>query len=151
MPELEYRLVKHFAKPEAGEYVPIEFIEMTRETVAWSPRLKQSVYVTVDMPDTGELKRMREVNVLKVVNKLSGNISTIELNDEEKKQFEVVYKESLNKGGQILFSRKKVGRKTVSFFELSEDKDRKKEPVKSTLLSERLDQLLINHRLLLII
>ena len=98
------------------------------------------------MPDAGELKRVREVNVLRVVNKLSVNISTIELTDEEKEQFENVYKAYQEKGGQILFSRKKVGRKTVSFFELSEEKvgkeekDRKKEAeVKSMLLSEKFE------------
>jgi hypothetical protein len=144
MPDFQYRLVKHFAKPEPGEFVPIEFIEMTREMVAWSPKLNQSIYVTADRPDAGELKRVREINLLRVVNQLSGSISTIELTDEEKDQFENVYKEYLEKGGLILFSRKKVGRKTVSFFELSEkkeNKERKKEieiEVKSMLLSEKL-------------
>lgn len=142
MSDLQYRLVKHFTKPEPGEFVPIEFIEMTREMVAWSPKLKQSIYVTPDMPDAGELKRVREVNVLRVVNQLSGSISTIELTDEEKEQFENVYKAYQEKGGEMLFSRKKIGRKTASFFELSEDKedkDRKKEiEVKSMLLSETL-------------
>jgi hypothetical protein len=47
---------------------------MMKETVAWSPKLKQSIYVTPDMPDAGELKRIREVNVLRVVNKLSVNL-----------------------------------------------------------------------------
>ncbi len=143
MPDLQYRLVKHFTKPEPGEFVPVEFIEMTRETVAWSPKLKQSIYVTPDMPDAGELKRVREVNVLRVVNQLSGSISTIELTDEEKEQFENVYKIYQEKGGQILFSRKKIGRKTVSFFELSEgkmEKERKKQiEVKSMLLSEKFE------------
>ena len=139
MPEPAYRLIKHFIKPEPGEQVPIEFIEMRREIVAWSPRLKQSVYVTPDIQDTGELKRIREVNVLKVVNHLSGRISTIELNDEEKEQFDGVYKAYLEKGGQIFFSRRKVGRRTVSFFELSEHKERNKELAKSMLLSEKLE------------
>ncbi len=139
----QYRLVKHFIKPEPGEYVPIGFIEMTRETVAWSPKLKQSIYITPGMVDAGELKRLREVNVLRVINKLSGSISAIELTDEEKEQFENVYKAYQEKGGEILFSRKKEGRKTVSFFELSEGKEvkyRKKEvEVKSKLLSEMLE------------
>ncbi len=138
-----YRLVKHFTKPDPGEYVPINFIEMTREAVAWSPRLNQSVYVTPQMQevDVGELKRVRDINVLTVLNQLSGTISTIELSDEEKEQFAEVYKTFLEKGGQILFTRKKEGRKTVSFFELSEDKDRKKEvEVKSMLLSEKLEE-----------
>ncbi len=143
MSDFQYHLVKHFTKPEPGEYVPIEFIEMTKETVAWSPRLKQSIYITPDMPDAGELKRVREVNVLRVVNRLSGSVSTIELTDEEKEQFENVYMAYQEKGGRMLFSRKKVGRKTVSFFELSEEKEgkyRKKETeVKSMLLSEKLE------------
>jgi hypothetical protein len=138
-----YRLVKHFTKPEPGEYVPINFIEMTRETVAWSPRLNQSVYVAPETQeqDAGELKRVREINVLTVLNQLSGTISTIELSDEEKEQFQEVYQTYMRKGGQILFTRKKEGRKTVSFFELSDDKDRKKEvEVKSMLLSEKLEE-----------
>jgi hypothetical protein len=146
MQNLNYRLVKHFIKPEPGEFVPIKFIEMIRETVAWSPKLNQSIYVTPDVPDAGELKRVREVNVLMVVNHLSGSISTIELTDEEKDQFEIVYKAYQEKGGQILFSRKKVGRKTVSFFELSEEKVGKEEKnrkqeieVKSMLLSEKFE------------
>ncbi len=138
-----YRLVKHFTKPEPGEYVPIAFIEMTRETVAWSPRLNQSVYVTPQMQeqDVGELKRVRDINVLTVLNQLSGTISTIELSDEEKEQFQEVYQTYMRKGGQILFTRKKEGRKTVSFFELSDDMDRKKEvEVKCMLLSEKLEE-----------
>jgi len=138
-----YRLVKHFTKPEPGEYVPINFIEITRETVAWSPRLNQSVYVTPQMQEQDKLKRVRDINVLTVLNQLSGAISTIELSDEEKTQFEEVYKTFMEKGGLILFTRKKEGRKTVSFFELSENKheDREKEiEVKSMLLSEKLEE-----------
>ncbi len=116
---------------------------MTRETVAWSPKLNQSLYVTPQMQeqDAGELKRVRDINVLTVLNQLSGTISTIELNDEEKEQFEEVYKTYLEKGGQILFTRKKEGKKTVSFFELAEDKNKRKEvEVKSMLLSEKLEE-----------
>ncbi len=138
MQDLNYCLVNHFTKPELGEFVPIEFIEMKRETVAWSPKLNQSIYITPDIPDAGDLKRVRKVYVLTV--QLSRSISTIELTDEEKDQFEIVYKAYQEKGGQILFSRKKMGRKTVSFFELSEEKDRKKKiEVKSMLLSEKIE------------
>jgi len=94
--------------------------------------------------DAGELKRIHEVNVLRVVNKLSGSISTIELTDEEKAHFENVYKAYHEKGGQIVFSRKKIGRKTISFFELSEEKEekypKKGVKVKSMLLSEKLKE-----------
>jgi hypothetical protein len=68
MRDSQYRLVKHFAKPEPGEFVPIGFIEMTRETVAWSPKLNQSIFVTADRPNAGELKRVSEVNAVRVVN-----------------------------------------------------------------------------------
>jgi hypothetical protein len=95
------------------------------------------------MPDMGELKRVREVNVLSVINQLSGSLSTIELTNEEKEQFENVYKLYQEKGGQILFSRKKIGRRTISIFELSEDKEekgRKRDTeVKSMLLSEKFE------------
>jgi hypothetical protein len=139
-PDPEYRLVKHFTKPQPGECVPITFIEIVRETVGWSPKLNQSIYVRPEMPEAGELKRVREVNVLKVVNQLSDSVSTIELDDQEKEQFESVYKEYLEKGGQILYSRKRAGRKTVSFFELSDGKSRRKEAVTSMLLSDKLGE-----------
>ncbi len=106
-------------------------------------QVNQSVYVNPQMQeqDAGELKRVREINVLTVLNQLSGTISTIELSDEEKEQFQQVYETYEEKGGQILFTRKKEGRKTISFFELSEDKDKKKEvEVKSMLLSEKLKE-----------
>ncbi|HEY9247145.1 MAG TPA: hypothetical protein VIO11_09890 [Candidatus Methanoperedens sp.] len=140
MPEPEYRLVKHFIKPQPGEFVPIIFIEMIRETVGWSPKLNKSVYVGKEMGEAGELKRMREVNVLKVVNQFSDSMSIIEIDDEEKEQFEEIYKEYLKKGGQILFSRKKVGRKNVAFFELLDVKSGKREAIVSTILSDMLEE-----------
>ncbi len=54
MSDFQYHLVKHFAKPEPGEYVPIDFIEMKRETVAWSPKLNQNIYIAPDLPDAGD-------------------------------------------------------------------------------------------------
>lgn len=91
--------------------------------------------------EVGELKRLRDINVLIVLNQLSGTISTIELSDEEKEQFEEVYKTFMEKSGQVLFTRKKEGRKTLSFFELREDHDLKQEvEVKSMLLSEKLEE-----------
>ncbi|PKL59053.1 MAG: hypothetical protein CVV34_00080 [Methanomicrobiales archaeon HGW-Methanomicrobiales-5] len=141
MPSSNYRLAKHFSKPEEGEYVPITFIDLTIETVAWSPKLKQSIYVTPDVPDIAELKRVREVNVLKVINQLSSSVSTIELNNEEKEQFNAIYTEYLEKSGEILFTRKKAGRKTISFFVLSANKTENKQvDVKRTLLSEKFER-----------
>ncbi|GFO96182.1 hypothetical protein ig2599ANME_0369 [groundwater metagenome] len=126
MSDLQYRLVKHFVKPELWEYVPIECIEMMKETVAWSPKLNQSIYITPDIPDAGVLKRVREVNVLRVINHISGSISTIELTEEEKKQFEDVHKVYQEKSGQIVFSRKKIAGKPYPFLNSQRKKTERK-------------------------
>ena len=133
----EYNLVKHFSKPHEGEYVPITFIEFKRKLVGWSPELKRSVYIGND-EEKADLKRVREVNVMVAVNHLSGKISTIELTDEEKSQFDDVYSEFLGKGGQLLYTRKKNGAKTVSFFEIREAGKGKGGAPGKSLLSERI-------------
>ena len=133
----EYHLVKQFSKPKEGEYVPITFIEFKRKLVGWSPELKRSVYVENE-EEKAKLKRVREVNVMVAVNHLSGKTSTIELTDEEKAQFEEVYSSFLEKGGQLMYTRKKVGAKTVSFFELQEVEKRVREAPGKSLLSERM-------------
>ena len=133
----EYHLVKQFSKPKEGEYVPITFIEFKRKLVGWSQELKRSVYIENE-EEKAKLKRVREVNVMIAVNHLSGKTSTIELTDEEKAQFEEVYGTFLEKGGQLMYTRKKIGMKTVSFFEVREtDKKVRKAPGRS-LLSERM-------------
>ncbi|MFZ2411635.1 MAG: hypothetical protein WAW23_08710 [Candidatus Methanoperedens sp.] len=133
----EYNLVKHFSKPHEGEYVPITFIEFKRKLVGWSPELKRSVYIEND-GEKAKLKRVREVNVMVAVNHLSGKISTIELTDEEKAQFEEVYSLFLEKGGQLVYTRKKTGAKTVSFFEIREAEKRAAGTPGKSLLSERI-------------
>lgn len=132
----EYHLVKQFSKPEEGEYVPITFVEFRRKLVGWSPELKKSVYIENEEEKT-KLKRVREVNVMVAINHLSGKTSTIELTDEEKNQFEEVYSTFLEKGGQLMYTRKKVGARTVSFFEIQEV-NRRKETPERRLLSERI-------------
>ena len=52
------------------------------------------------------------------INHLSGKLSSIELIDEEKAQFEEVYSSFLKNGGQLMYTRKKIGAKNISFFEL---------------------------------
>ncbi len=133
----EYHLSKLFSKPKEGEYVPITFIEFRRKTVGWSPELKRSVYVENE-EEKAKLKRVREVNVMIVINHISGKMSSIELSDEEKTQFEETYSLFLKKGGQLVYSRKRAGAKNVSFFELREFEKRDSDaPVKS-LLSDRI-------------
>lgn len=131
----EFHLIKQFSKPKEGEYVPITFVEFKRKLVGWSPELKRSVYIESEEEKT-KLKRVREVNVMVAINHLSGKTSTIELTDEEKAQFENVYNRFLEKGGQLRYTRKKIGARTLSFFELQEDK--KVMETKKSLLSERI-------------
>ena len=133
----EYHLSKLFSKPKEGEYVPITFIEFKRKLVGWSPELKRSVYVENE-EEKAKLKRVREVNVMVAVNHLSGKTSTIELTDEERAQFEEVYSSFLEKGGQLMYTRKKIGAKTVSFFELREVEKKVTEAPGKSLLSERM-------------
>lgn len=133
----EYHLSKLFSKPNEGEYVPITFIEFKRKLVGWSQELNRSVYIENE-EERAKLKRVREVNVMIAVNHLSGKTSTIELTDEERAQFEEVYSLFLEKGGQLMYTRKKVGAKTVSFFEVREVEKKVREAPGRSLLSERM-------------
>jgi hypothetical protein len=133
----EYHLVKQFSKPREGEYVPITFIEFRRKLVGWSPELKRSVYIESE-DEKAKLKRVREVNVMVAINHLSRKTSSIELTDEEKAQFEEVYSSFLEKGGQLMYTRKKMGARTMSFFELRELEKKVREAAGRSLLSERI-------------
>ncbi len=130
-----YHLIKQFSKPREGEYIPITFVEFKQKLVGWSPELKRSVYIEKE-EEKEKLKRVREINVMIAINHLSGKLSSIELTDDEKVRFEEVYNAYLEKGGQIMYTRKKTGGKTLSFFELRET-GKKDTPGKS-LLSERI-------------
>ena len=130
-------LSKLFSKPKDGEYVPITFIEFRRRLVGWSPEFKRSMYVETE-DDKEKLKRIREVNVMTAINHISGRTSSIELTDEEKLQFEKVYSNFLKKGGQLMYTRKKVGARTVSFFELREAEKRAIDIPRKSLLSDRI-------------
>jgi hypothetical protein len=131
----EYHLIKQFSKPKEGEYVPITFIEFKRKLVGWSPELKRSVYIESD-EDKPKLKRVREINLLIAINHLSGKTSYIELTDEERAQFEEVYNSFIEKGGQLMYTRKKTGAKTVSVFDLKESGRKGSEAPGKSLLSE---------------
>jgi hypothetical protein len=133
----EYHLVKQFSKPQEGEYVPLTFIEFKKKLVGWSPELKRSVYIENE-DERANLKRVREVNLMIAINHLSGKTSSIELTDEERAQFEGVYNLFLENGGQLLYTRKKMGAKTVSFFEVREAEIKAKEASGKSLLSERI-------------
>ncbi len=131
----EYHLIKQFSKPREGEYVPITFIEFKRKRVGWSPQSKRSVYIESD-EDATDLKRIREINLMIAINHLSGKLCSIELTDEEKNLFEDVYGSFLRKGGQIVYTRKKIGAKNISIFELREEVEKKRALSKKKLLSD---------------
>ncbi len=133
----EYHLSKLFSKPKEGEYVPITFVEFRRKIVGWSTELKRSVYVENE-EEKANLKRIREVNVMTAINHISGKMSSIELTDEERAQFEETYSLFLKKGGQLIYSRKKVGTKNVSFFDLRESEKRGYDIPARSLLSEKI-------------
>ncbi len=133
----ENHLSKLFSKPEEGEYVPITFVEFRRRLVGWSTELKRSVYVQNE-EEKEKLKRVREVNVMIAINHMSEKLSSIELTDEEKARFDEVYSLFLKKGGQLMYTRKKLGAKTVSFFELREIEKKGIETPGKSLLSERI-------------
>ncbi len=133
----EYHLSKLFSKPEEGEYVPITFMEFRRRLVGWSTELKRSVYVENE-EDKADLKRVREINVMIAINHLSGKLSSIELSDGEKAQFEEVYARFLEKGGQLMYTRKKQGARTLSVFELRENENISAQTPGRSLLSDRI-------------
>ena len=133
----EYHLIKQFPKPREGEFVPVTFIEFKRKLVGWSPELKRSVYIENE-EEIAKLKRVREVNLMIAINHLSGKLSSIELSDEEKAQFEEVYSSFLKKGGQLMYTRKKIGAKIIAFFELNELEDKVKDIPEKNLLSDML-------------
>lgn len=130
-------LSKMFSKPKDGEYVPITFVEFRQRLVGWSPGLRRSMYIEKE-DDKEKLKRIREVNVMTAINHISGRTSSIELTDEEKLQFEGVYSQFLRKGGQLMYTRKKLGARTVSFFELREAEKRAIDTPGKSLLSDRI-------------
>lgn len=133
----EYHLIKQFSKPQEGEYVPVTFIEFERKLVGWSPELKRSVYIGSE-EEKAKLKRVREVNLMIAINHLSGKLSSIELTDEEKEQFEEVYNLFLEKGGQLFYTRKKTGAKNIPFFELREPEKKVRDKSEKNLLSDML-------------
>jgi hypothetical protein len=133
----EYHLIKQFSKPQEGEYVPVTFIEFERKLVGWSPELKRSVYIGSE-EEKAKLKRVREVNLMIAINHLSGKLSSIELTDEEKEQFEEVYNLFLEKGGQLFYTRKKTGAKNIPFFELREPEKKVRDKPEKNLLSDML-------------
>lgn len=110
---------------------------MQEKLAGWSPELKRSVYVD-DFKDTDGLKRVREINLLKVYNCFFGSESLIELSEMEKNQFEEVMDMYIKHGGEILFTRKRSGGRFINYF-IRDDRVRSKVGIKKRSLAEMLE------------
>jgi hypothetical protein len=118
------------------EEIPVSFIDIEKKVAAWSPELKHTVYRD-DFENTQGLKRIREVFLLKVFNGYRNGESVIELTNDERMRFEDILNEFLLYGGEIIYSRKREGRKYVNSFRLETAND-KDVDVKGWLLAEKL-------------
>jgi hypothetical protein len=130
-------LARLFPRPEEGETIPVQFIDIQEKLAGWSPELKRSVYVD-DFKDTDGLKRVREVHLLRVYNWILDGESLIELSDMEKAQFEEVMDTFIKDGGEILFTRKRIGGRFVNYFILG-DENMSRSSIKKHYLAEILD------------
>jgi hypothetical protein len=130
-------LARLFPRPEEGEMIPIQFIDMQEKLAGWSPEIKRSVYVD-DFKDTENLKRVREITLLRVYNWLLDGESLIELSDMEKIQFEEVMDTFIKDGGEILFTKKRIGGRFVNYFILS-DEHKSQSSIKKQNLAEIMD------------
>ncbi len=113
-------LTAYFPTPYEGEEIPIYFIDLEEKIAGWSPELKRTIYVD-DIVDTEELKRVRDVTLLKVYNWFSDSEGIIELSESERMQFEDVMDELVKNGGEIRYIRKKIGGKTIKLFRLEKN------------------------------
>ncbi|SES84322.1 hypothetical protein SAMN04488587_1216 [Methanococcoides vulcani] len=114
-------LARYRPRPEEGEEIPIQFIEMEEKIAGWSPELKRTIYLTAPCNyDPDKLKRVREVFLLKVYNWLLDGISVIELSHTERIQFEDVLNDFLLYGGELRYTRKKQGKKAINHFRLED-------------------------------
>jgi hypothetical protein len=64
-------------------------------------------------------------------------LSSIELNDEEKTNFEEIYATYLKNGGLLLYTRKKSGSRILSCFEVRSEEKKRTEQVEKSVLSDR--------------
>ncbi|AKB85041.1 hypothetical protein [Methanococcoides methylutens] len=127
-------LARYRPRPEEGEEIPIQFIEMEERIAGWSPELKKTIYLTAPCNyDPEKLKRVREVFLLKVYNWFLDGISIIELSHTERIQFEDVLNDFLLYGGELRYTRIKKGKRNINHFRL-EDKNIEVSAKKSTLM-----------------
>ncbi len=97
-------------------------MEIEKRRIGWSPEHKKSVYIdeSTDPELITTLKRLREADVVVAYDQLRDKTLFIELKEQEREQFDDVYSQYLEVGGQIIYTQKKEGRKTVTLFMLDE-------------------------------
>jgi len=125
-----------YPRPHEGEEIPVQFIDMEKKIAAWSPEIRKTLYFDAFEQAEG-LKRIREVFVLRVYNWYRDGQSIIELTNEERMQFEDIFNKFLLYRGEIMYRRKKEGRRYKNYFVLVDDSYSKKD-VNEWLLAERL-------------
>jgi hypothetical protein len=105
-----------------GEWTAITVMEIERRMIGWSTEHKKSVYIDVstDPELITTLKRLREADVVVAYDQLRDKTLFIELKEHEREQFDKVYSQYMEVGGQIIYTQKKEGRKTVTLFMLDE-------------------------------
>ncbi|KAF5429174.1 hypothetical protein C5S42_02230 [Candidatus Methanomarinus sp.] len=96
----------------------ITVLDIEKRTIGWSPGLKRSVYIneSTQQEVVGELKRIREAEVVTAYDQMNDKTVFIELGELEQEQFNTVYDQYLESGGQIFYTRNKEGRKMRSVF-----------------------------------
>jgi hypothetical protein len=125
-----------YPRPREGEEIPVQFIDMEKKIAAWSPEIRKTLYFDAFEQAEG-LKRIREVFVLRVYNWYRDGQSIIELTNDERMQFEDIFNKFLLYRGEIMYRRKKEGRRYKNYFVLVDDSYSKKN-VNEWLLAERL-------------
>lgn len=106
-----------------GKLKAITVLKLEKQRIGWSPKLKRSVFIdeSTNTETIQELKRLREADVLTVYDQLEDRTMFLELDALERVQFDEVYSRYLELGGQVIYSRKKKGRKTHTLFRLDEE------------------------------
>ncbi len=109
-------------RQKQGEWTAITVMEIEKRRIGWSPEYKKSVYIdeSTDPELITTLKRLREADVVVAYDQLRDKTLFIELKEQEREQFDSVYSQYLDVGGQIIYTQKKEGRKTVTLFMLDE-------------------------------
>ncbi len=109
-------------RQKQGEWTAITVMEIEKRRIGWSPEQKKSVYIdeSTDRELITTLKRLREADVVVAYDQLRDKTLFIELKEQERKQFDEIFSQYMEVGGQIIYTQKKEGRKTVTLFMLDE-------------------------------